>query len=270
VCAGARSLYTPVSPRLFPIGHLPRSRIGSHREAFHASFDEAMEQSPAKGSPEGDQAKRSAKDFEQATELLRDRVNDRQSVAADAENVLMRATAVDTLMMREALATPAQRDWRALRLDMDELTRAYGIASDWRATAPNAPARVDDTAVREMLKQIGVKADRFGKSLDRAFDRSTNDERRGKSEIRQSVKDFERATDRLRDRIKGRQSNTVDVEEVLRRGDNIDAFMQRNQLSNQAEQNWLSSRDDLDGLARAYNVGWNWTSPTGIDWNRTR
>jgi hypothetical protein len=36
--------------------------------------------------------------------------------------------------------------------------------------------------------------------------------------------------------------------------------MQRYQLSAQAEQNWLSLRGDLDRLARAYNVAWNWST----------
>ena len=33
------------------------------------------------------------------------------------------------------------------------------------------------------------------------------------------------------------------------------------QLSAQAERHWLSFRGDLDGLARAYNVAWNWSNP---------
>jgi len=32
-------------------------------------------------------------------------------------------------------------------------------------------------------------------------------------------------------------------------------------LSTQAERDWLSLRGDLDGLARAYNVAWNWDNP---------
>ena len=45
--------------------------------------------------------------------------------------------------------------------------------------------------------------------------------------------------------------------------------MQRYQLSTQAEQNWLSLRRDLDTLARAYNVAWNWSDP-GPDGNAGR
>ena len=144
---------------------------------------------------------------------------------------------------------------------MNDLARAYGIAWSWNAASQNTPSRVDDKQVERLLKQMGEKADRFDRSLDQAFDRNRVDDRRGKDEIRQSVKDFRQATDRLRDRVNGRESNTLDVEEVLRRGASIDGFMQRYQLSTQAEREWLSLRGDLDALARAYNVGWNWSSP---------
>jgi hypothetical protein len=235
------------------------NRIDTHRDAFHAAFERAIDRSPIKGSAAEEQIDRSVKDFEQATNLLRDRVNDRQSEPADAENVLRRASFIDNLMMRNRLDTPAQSAWQALRLDMNDLARAYGITWSW--SAASQPYRIDDKQVEQLLKQIGQKADRFDKSLDRAFDRSGIDDRRGKDEIRRSVKDLRQTTDRLGDRVKGRQSNTLDVEEVLRRGVSLDGFMQRYQLSAQAEQNWLSLRSDLDGLARAYNVAWNWSNP---------
>jgi len=237
------------------------NRIDTHKNAFHGSFQQAMDRSPINGSPDRNQIDRSLKDFEQAADLLRDRVNDRQSGTADVENVLRRASSIDSLMMRSQLNTPAQSDWQALRLDMNDLARAYGITWSWSAASRNTPARIDDRQVQQLLTQIGQKADRFDASLDRAFDRSGINDSRGKNEIHQSVKDFKQATDRLRDRVNGRQSNALDVEEVLRRGASIDGFMQRYQLSAQAEPNWLSLRGDLDRLGRAYNVAWNWSNP---------
>ena len=198
------------------------------------------------------------KDFNEAADRLRDRVNDGQSVTSDAENLLRRASAIDSLMTRTQFEAPAQRDWQALRLDMNDLTRAYGIAWNWSAASQTVPARINDNQVKQLLKTIGQKADTFDKGLDRAFVNSTYDAGRGKDEIRQSVKDLKQATDRLRDRVNGRQANTLDAEEVLRRGASIDGFMQRYQLSAQAEQNWVLLRGDLDKLASAYNVGWGW------------
>ncbi|MGE5814906.1 MAG: YMGG-like glycine zipper-containing protein [Acidobacteriota bacterium] len=237
------------------------NRIVTHGDAFNTSLKRAIDRSSINGSSGEDQIDRSVKMFQQATDILRDRVNDQQSETADAQNVLSRATSIDDFMMRNQLDASAQSGWQALRWDMNDLARAYGITWNWRATSQNIPSRVDDKQVEQLLKQIGKKADNFDKGLDRAFDGSRIDDSRRKDELRRSVKDFRQATDRLRDRVKGRQSNTLDAEEVLRRGVSINATMQRYQLSTQAERDWLSLRGDLDTLARAYNVAWNWSNP---------
>lgn len=238
------------------------NRIDTHRDTFNTSLKRAIDRSSINGSPAEDQIESSVRMFQQATDLLRDRVNDRQSDTADAENVLRRATSLDDFMMRNQLDASARNGWQALRLDMNELARAYGITWNWNAASQTTPARVDDKQVEQLLKQIGKKADTFDTGLDRAFDRSRiADQGRAKNELRRSVKDFSQATDRLRDRVKGRQSNTLDAEDVLRRGVSIDAAMQRYQLTTRAERDWLSLRGDLDKLARAYNVAWTWSTP---------
>jgi len=237
------------------------TRIETRRDTFHESLARAIDRSPINGSAAEDQFERSMESFKQATQVLRDRVHDRQSDTADAENVLRRASVIDDLMMRNRFDAPAQVDWQALRRDMDELARAYGITWNWSAVSQNTPSRIDDNQVKQLLKQIGEKAGRFDKSLDKSLGAGRLDDSTAKEEIRRSVADFSQAADRLRDRVNRRESNTLDVEEVLRRGVSIDGFMQRYQLSAQAEQNWLSVRRDLDTLARAYNVAWNWSNP---------
>ena len=52
---------------------------------------------------------------------------------------------------------------------MNDLTRAYGIAWNWSAASQTVPARVNDNQIKQLLKTIGQKADRFDKNLDRAF-----------------------------------------------------------------------------------------------------
>src|SRR4026207_2010049 len=69
------------------------SRLDTHKSDFHASFARAIDHGSINGSGERDQATRSVKYFEQAADFLRDRVNDRQSETADAENVLRRGGA---------------------------------------------------------------------------------------------------------------------------------------------------------------------------------
>ena len=76
------------------------NRIDTHEQAFRSSFERAIDRSPIKNSQTADQAGRSMKDFNEAADRLRDRVNDGQSVTSDAENLLRRASAIDSLMMR--------------------------------------------------------------------------------------------------------------------------------------------------------------------------
>ena len=56
-------------------------RTDNHKDAFHASFNRAVDRSPINGSPAEGQIGRSVKDFEQAADLLRNRVSDHQSSA---------------------------------------------------------------------------------------------------------------------------------------------------------------------------------------------
>jgi hypothetical protein len=49
-----------------------------------------------------------------------------------------------------------------------------------------------------------------------------------------------------------------DVENVLRQATYIDDFMNRQTLSMRAENDWTTLRGDLNQLASAYSVAWNW------------
>lgn len=120
------------------------------------------------------------------------------------------------------------------------------------------PYRVDDREMDQLLRRIENRADRFKNSIGRALDRSSIDNTRREENINQLVSNFELATNNLRDRFRSRASTESDVRAVLDRGARIDRFMQRNQLSNNAEENWMLLRNDLDQLASYYNVAWNW------------
>ena len=77
-------------------------------------------------------------------------------------------------------------------------------------------------------------------------------------DIERFVKEFETATDRLKDHFGRKQAASGDAEEVLRRGAAIDGFMRRFSLSSRAQSDWAALRGNLDELASAYGVTWNW------------
>jgi hypothetical protein len=91
-----------------------------------------------------------------------------------------------------------------------------------------------------------------------ALNRSTYNGTRAEDNINQFVRDFETATDQLRSRFSARSSATADVENVLRQATYIDDFMTRNSLSMRAENDWTTLKGDLNQLASAYSVAWNW------------
>ncbi len=114
--------------------------------------------------------------------------------------------------------------------------------------------RSDAREIRDLLEDIEDGADDFRGSLDRALDESRLNGSRREDEINKFVKEFERATDRLRSRI----DDTTAAREVLRRGEAIDNFMRRNRLSSSAERDWADLRRDLDRLSRRYNIDTRW------------
>ena len=236
------------------------SRIDQRTDTFRSSFDRAIDRNPINGSRAEEQINQAVNDFEQATDRVRDRVNDHQSGIADVEEVFSRAWLIDSFMMRSQLDATAERDWQDLRRDLDELARVYGITRNWTVSGNN-PARVDDKQVGQLLKQIEKGADQFRKSLDKALDHGAIDGSAAEGNINQFVTEFAETTDHLSDHFGRNQVVTNDIEEVLRRGVRIDGFMQRHRLSEQAENDWLTLRRDVDDLARAYHVAWNWSDP---------
>ncbi len=112
--------------------------------------------------------------------------------------------------------------------------------------------------VRENIRQLETDTDRFKGSLDRALDRSPLDGTRAEDEINQYVKDFEAATDKLKDRAEDRQYSPGLAREVLNRGRVINGFMRTHRLQNEAEVDWSRVRADLNRLANGYYIRWSW------------
>jgi len=189
-------------------------------------------------------------DFKQAAEHLRDRVQNRRAGIADVEDVLRRASVIDHFMTSNSLDAAVEHDWQSVRGDLDELARAYGAISNW--TRAQAPSRINDQQVAQLLTRTKRNTDQFRRNLNRALSRSGIDVSRDDDNINQFVADFVETTNHLSDHFDRRQVVTNDVEDVLRRGVTIDRFMQRHRLAVQAENDWLTLRRDLD----------EWRAPT--------
>ena len=249
-------------------------RVEASADRFRASFATAMDRSRWNGTSTEDQLNGYIQNFETATDQLRSRFNSRNAAAADVENVLRQAAFINEFMMRNRLDMAAMNDWTTLRADLDALARAYNVTWDWTRqtgttygnngpvgpvnTQTGAAYRISDRQLDAIIRRVETGADRFRASLGNALDRSRYDGTRAEDNINQFMRDFETATDQLRSRFDGRTSVAGDVENVLRQATYIDDFMRRQTLSMRAENDWTTLRGDLNQLASAYSVAWNW------------
>jgi hypothetical protein len=132
-------------------------------------------------------------------------------------------------------------------------------APAWPALAQQ-PYRANDRQVQRTLDRIEQRTDTFRQSLEAALDQSRLDNTNREDRINDYVRDFEQATDQLRERFNDRRAVSGDVQEVLSRASWIENFMRRRRLSQQAERDWNMLRSDLNLLAQYYNVAWNWNT----------
>ncbi|WP_239490156.1 hypothetical protein [Luteitalea sp. TBR-22] len=117
---------------------------------------------------------------------------------------------------------------------------------------------MSDAQVEHLLERIEKGADRFRSSLDKALDKSRVDDSKLEDQLNDYIERFEDATDRLEKRFDDDKAVSSDVEEVLTRAAEINGLMTRFEFTERAQGDWRLLRNDLDELARAYGVAWEW------------
>jgi hypothetical protein len=145
------------------------------------------------------------------------------------------------------------RHWRGA-----VMAAALSLSLTPASAVAQAPTRLSDDQVERLLDRIEKAADKFRESLDDALDKSRVDDSKFEEQVNRYVKEFENATDRLEKRFDDDKSAASDVEEVLSRAASINGMMSRFELTDRAQSDWRLLRNDLNELARAYNVVWEW------------
>lgn len=245
-------------------------RIENQANSFRHSLDAALDRSRLNGTNREDDINAFIKNFDEQTKRLHDRFDDHKSVAADVEAVLNRAADIDQFMRRQPLNERAQNDWSAVRASLDELAAAYNVTWRWEGvavltpttviegTTVGLPYRLSDKEVERILHRIEQQSGKFRASLDSALDRSRLDGTDREDDINGFIKNFDQEVRRLHDRFDERKSVAADVKAVLDRAASIDDFMRRRGLTERAQDEWSALRTNLDQLAAAYNVTWQW------------
>jgi hypothetical protein len=88
------------------------------------------------------------------------------------------------------------------------------------------------------------------------------DETHPQNDINSFEPAFESAFDQLKDRFTRRLAAPGDAQNVLQKASPVNGFMTRNRLNAQVQNDWAQVRTDLNALANAYGISWQWKRPT--------
>jgi Skp family chaperone for outer membrane proteins len=142
------------------------------------------------------------------------------------------------------------------------LAATIAFVSTARAQVVGQPYRATDREVARLLDRIKSKTNTFRESLKKALNQSRLDRAQREQNINANVKEFEEETKRLDDHFGHHKSTTADVNSVLQRASRIYTFMILTPLDARVQGDWATLRTDLELLASAYNISWQW----GAEW----
>lgn len=202
-------------------------------------------------------------DFSTATTQLDRRFGSRRTSTSDVRLVLDRAALVDNYFTNYRVGFAAERDWQALRSDLDRLAVAYNMNSQWGSgSSANTGPFPNDFQLRQLVQRIDTRTSNFSRQLRLDLNRRGGyNDRYPADRVRSELSQFEAAVMQFRNRANSRQATASDARNVLERATFLQNFVANTQLSNVTENNWNLLRQDLDQLASTFNVSWNWSYP---------
>ena len=210
-------------------------------------------------------------DFENAANQLERRVGSRRAGTADAQTLLDRGAQIDNFFSNNRLGGGSRREWQAIRADLDQLATYYNLTPRWSSGGSIGSGdtgynnyQLSDIQMRQLVDRLNVRSTTFSRNLRNDLNRSSINDRYSLDEVRRELSSFEMAVVQLRNRVNSRQSSSSDARNVLDRAAFLNNFLADRQLSYQTENNWSSLRTDLDQLASAFNIAWNWSTVPGV------
>ena len=243
-------------------------RVETRSDTFSRTLENALDRSRLNNTAREDEINRLVTDFEYATDQLKTRFENRQSTSADARAVLEKAALINSFLLNNRLETRVDQDWRLLQSDLDLLARAYYI-NDWRwntgsiGTGTGVGTRLSDAQLRQLARRINNRTNQFSRSLRMALNRSRINGTSEEDEASRNLIALESATNQLTNRINTRRFTESDARNVLDRAAVLNSLMANYDFAGTAERDWTMLKQDLDQLASASNIAWNWnTGPT--------
>ena len=239
-------------------------RIQTHTD----SLQRAVQNASDRNNYRVDDIDRLIVDFESAANQLDRRLASRRASSTDVQALLDRGAQIDTFFLNNRLGSGSRREWQAIRSDLDQLAGYYNLNTRWGSTSSTSGDygrgdnnyNLNDYQMRQLIDRLNVRSATFSRNLRNDLNRANASDRYPVDEVRRQLNDFEMALVQLRNRVNSRQSTSSDARTVLDRAAYLNNFLGDRQLSYQTESNWTAMRTDLEQLASAYNIAWNWSN----------
>ena len=226
------------------------------------NLQRAIQNASDRGNYRAEDLNRLVLDFESAVNQLDRRLSSRRGASSDARVVLDRAASIDSFLANNRVGGGSQREWQSLRSDVEQLAGYYNLSVAWNSGSPGGPNdyNLNDAQTRQLIQRIDTRVTNFSRSLRGDLNRFYGRDRNVADEARRQLSAFESAMVQLRNRVNSRQATTSDVRNVLDRAAYLNTFVADRQLAYQTENTWSSLRPDLERLATAANIAWNWST----------
>ena len=127
------------------------------------------------------------------------------------------------------------------------------------AQAQRRQSNVTTRQVSDTLQRLEQSSNRFRNSLNVALAQGRRTGETGASgDINSFQLSFSNAINQFRNRFTRRQAGAADVQDILQKASPVNDYLNRNQLSPQVQNDWTQVRTDLNALANAYGINWQW------------
>jgi len=145
----------------------------------------------------------------------------------------------------------------------------FSIVIGLSIQAQPQPNRNNTRQVGNLLQRLERSSSRFRNSLNVALVQGSVDQMRPQNDVSTFESDFELAIKQFRDQFTRRLAVGTDVESILQKASPINSFITQNTLNLRVKNDWTSVRTDLNTLANAYGVSWQWNqlTPMKVDAN---
>ena len=105
--------------------------LEANTDRFSESLNKSMDATWIDGKDAQDEINHWVDKFEEATDKLKDKVEDQQAVKNLFNEVVFRARVINVGMLRYKVSPAAEKDWDMVRNNINSLAKSYSIVIKW-------------------------------------------------------------------------------------------------------------------------------------------